>query len=225
MKKIIHNMLLLSLLQKNIFYPSFINKIKNKNIVPNPLCNLVLVNKQNYLSPIFKPSDLVIPNIPFNFEKNLAKKFLRKEAAKALEDLFLKAKQDDMELLGISAYRSYWRQRRIFINNLKQDGFKKANQYSACPGQSEHQTGLAIDLSSPKIDGELIEKFGETLEGKWLKENAPKYGFILRYPKGKEEITGYQYEPWHIRYVGIPSSLIIEKNNLVLEEYLNFNAQ
>ena len=89
----------------------------------------------------------------------------------------------------------------------------------ANPGFSEHQTGLAMDISSLSANRDLTEEFGETIEGKWLKENAHLFGFILRYPKGKESITGYQYEPWHFRYVGEKVAPIIFSKNLTLEEY------
>ena len=93
------------------------------------------------------------------------------------------------------------------------------NQYVAKPGTSEHQTGLALDVSSPEVDYELEEIFAETPEGKWLAVYAPMFGFILRYPKGKENITGYAYEPWHIRYVGKSLSLYLSLTGMTLEEY------
>lgn len=99
-------------------------------------------------------------------------------------------------------------------------GKAHADKYSAKPGMSEHQTGLAIDLSTPSIKNELVEKFDTTKEGIWLRDNCYKYGFIIRYPKSKEDITGYAYEPWHVRYVGKEVAQEIYDKALTLEEYL-----
>ena len=114
----------------------------------------------------------------------------------------------------ISGFRSYGTQSRLYNNYVARDGEAKANTYSAKPGQSEHQTGLAFDV------GALDDNYGNTAAGRWLSENAHKYGFIIRYMKGKENITGYQYEPWHIRYVGETVAADIYSKGLTLEEYL-----
>jgi hypothetical protein len=95
-------------------------------------------------------------------------------------------------------------------------------KYSATPGYSEHQTGLAIDVSAKSVNNRLDESFGDSVEGIWLATHAQEYGFIIRYPKDKSDITGYSYEPWHIRYVGKPLAKYIYENNLCLEEYFNF---
>lgn len=179
----------------------------------------VLVNKSQPLPMDYAPKDLTIPDIPFTFEENLPKRLMRKEAAQALEKLFKAAKYDGLQLAGVSAYRSYARQEAVFNHNVKIKGEAEAEWVSARPGESEHQTGLAIDVSCPTVGYELSEDFGQTKEGKWLSKNAHKYGFIIRYPQGKEEITEYQYEPWHLRYVGPRIALEIIKNNLTLEEY------
>ena len=89
-------------------------------------------------------------------------------------------------------------------------------------GTSEHQTGLAIDISCPTMNGILTDKFGETKEGKWVAENSYKYGFIVRYPKNKSNITGYGYEPWHIRYVGTELAKYLFDNNITLDEYYDY---
>lgn len=180
--------------------------------------NIILVNKTHILSAGYIPKNLVNPNVP---SANKSKTMMTQEAAKALELLFTKAKQDNIPLSAISGYRSYSRQNEIFASNINKYGsIAAANQFSARPGQSEHQTGLAMDVSSPSVNFSLTQSYAQTREGKWLKENAPKYGFILRYPKGKENITGYQFEPWHIRYVGKNASLVIASRNITLEEYL-----
>ena len=126
--------------------------------------------------------------------------------------------QADAKALGlniplVSGYRSYETQENLYNKYVKKDGEKKANTYSAKPGESEHQTGLAFDI------GSVDRSFANTIEAKWLAENAYLYGFIIRYPKDKEEITGYNYEPWHLRYVGQELAKYLKKNNLTLEEY------
>ena len=109
-------------------------------------------------------------------------------------------------------------------NSIRRNGGEpKGNESSvhwiAPPGASEHQTGLALDVSCQAVDYQLDERFGETREGRWLKRCAPLYGFILRYPKGKEHITGYGWEPWHIRYVTRSLALYLTLTGLTLEEY------
>lgn len=189
-------------------------------VIANPDDLLVLVNKRRSLPPDYVPPDLVVPNVPFPFKEDDPKKQMRAEAARALEQLFAAAKEAGLELYAQSGYRSYERQRAIFAFNAARKGEEVANMTSAYPGQSEHQTGLAMDVTSPKVGYDLIEEFGETPEGKWLAEHAARYGFIIRYPKGKEHITGYSYEPWHLRYVGVEHAQHIMANNLTLEEYL-----
>ncbi|MEL7564110.1 MAG: M15 family metallopeptidase [Dehalobacterium sp.] len=190
-----------------------------RQIVTNVDSILVLVNKNRNLPADYVPENMVIPNVKFSFEGDSLKKYLRKEAALALEELFQAAKNENMELMAASGYRSFQRQKSIFDNKVKAIGEEAANMISAYPGQSEHQTGLAMDITCPEASLSLSENFGETNEGIWVKENAHKYGFIIRYPKGKEKITGYNYEPWHLRYVGKEAASYIYENGLTLEEY------
>ncbi|CAH2215377.1 D-alanyl-D-alanine carboxypeptidase family protein [Tepidibacter aestuarii] len=191
-------------------------------IVLNPSDTLVIVNKKNSLPSDYVPKNLVVPNVPFPFQEFHSKKLMRQDAASALEELFKKAEQDGINLYATSGYRSYDRQKSIFDSNSKKYGIEKANQFSARPGESEHQTGLAMDVTSPSVNYRLTQIFGETKEGIWLKENAAQFGFIIRYPKGKEGITGYQYEPWHLRYVGDEVAKEITNQNITLEEYFRF---
>lgn len=195
--------------------------VTSASMVTNPSDIIAVVNKTRALPPDYAPdkSDLVEPNVPFTFKEKSEKKLMRTEAARALEKLFDQAAKEQIKLAGVSAYRSYASQKSIYNNNVKTQGEKLASQYSAKPGQSEHQTGLAIDVSSPSAKYALEEVFGTTPEGKWLAANAWKFGFILRYPKGKESITGYSYEPWHIRYVGIELAKEITEKGITLEEY------
>ena len=115
----------------------------------------------------------------------------------------------------LSGFRSYSRQQTLYNNYVARDGQALADTYSARPGHSEHQSGLAFDI------GKLDNNYGETAAGKWLAQNAHNYGFIIRYLKGKESITGFQYEPWHVRYVGVEHATNIYNQGITLEEYLN----
>lgn len=140
-----------------------------------------------------------------------------KTADDALKQLQQKASSEGFSIPLLSGFRSYSRQQTLYNNYVARDGQKLADTYSARPGHSEHQTGLAFDV------GKLDNNYGETAAGKWLKDNAHKYGFIIRYLKGKEDITGYQYEPWHIRYVGVDHATKIHEQGITLEEYLNIS--
>ena len=131
------------------------------------------------------------------------------------------AKNNNINIYVISGFRSYERQNTLYNNYVNRDGKEKADTYSARPGHSEHQSGLAADINS------LSQSFENTNEGKWLNENCYKYGFIIRYPKGKEDITGYIFEPWHIRYVGyeLSSKLYNNGNWITMEEYFNIDSK
>ncbi len=190
-------------------------------VVAQPDSITVLVNKQFALPKDYEPKDLVYPDVPFTFKEKIEKRMMRKEAAKALEQLFAGAKKDGVALAGVSAYRSYATQTAVFNNYVKKDGEAKARTYSAYPGTSEHETGLAIDISGSDGKCAAADCFAGTKEAKWLDQHAAEYGFIVRYPKGKESITGYSYEPWHIRYVGTKISKEIADKGITLEEYLN----
>lgn len=178
----------------------------------DPYSTLFLVNTQYKVSEQYVP--ITHPSNVRGESKNL-----QWDAAWQLEQLFIAAKQNELSLYSKSAYRSFASQTLIFKRKLaaNQGDEVEANQYVAFPGSSEHQLGLAVDVTGPKDS--LTPKFGETTRGLWLADNAHKFGFIIRYPLGKEEITGIQYEPWHLRYVGIEPAKDIQFNNLSLEEY------
>ncbi|MEN1990183.1 M15 family metallopeptidase [Paenibacillus hubeiensis] len=197
------------------------NTIDGQSVVTNAEAMTVIVNKQRSLPEGYEPNDLVEPNVPFSFDGPHEKRHMRKEAAEALEKLFAGAKADDIELRAVSGYRSYERQVSIYNNNVKTKGEEYASRVSAVPGRSEHQTGLAIDVSSPSVGNVLEESFGKSKEGQWLAEHAAEYGYVIRYPDGKESITGYVYEPWHIRYVGTDLAPDVVKSGLTLEEYFD----
>ena len=142
-------------------------------------------------------------------------------AQKAVDEMIQAAKKQNIRLTAFSGYRSYAYQETLYTNYVARDGQEEADRYSARPGHSEHQTGLAFDIGEVgKEDLWLTDAFGETAAGKWLVDNAHEYGFILRYPKGKEHITGFMYESWHFRYVGKDVAAKIKKQNVTLEEYL-----
>ncbi len=187
--------------------------------VTNPSDLAVVVNKQRSLPANYVPEDLVEPQVPFSFTGKSEKRMLRAEAAKALEQMFARAKQDNVQLYGVSGYRSYKTQQALYAGYVKTQGAEHASRYSAQSGKSEHQTGLAIDVSGADKKTRLEEPFAHTVEGKWLAKHAPEFGFIIRYPKGKEAITGYAYEPWHIRYVGKKMAQEISERGITLEEY------
>ncbi|HEY4600931.1 MAG TPA: D-alanyl-D-alanine carboxypeptidase family protein [Cerasibacillus sp.] len=193
---------------------------KEENGEFNPYEILALVNKKHMLPEDFVPEDLVVPDVLFPFTEDLPKKMMRKPAADALEKLFVAAEKKGLNLFAQSGYRSYERQEELYTAYVERDGEEAANKYSARPGQSEHQSGLAMDVTSPDVNFLLNEAFGETAEGQWLKEHCHEFGFIIRYPKGKESITEYQFEPWHLRYVGEKAAKEIMEKEITLEEYL-----
>ncbi|WP_080845758.1 M15 family metallopeptidase [Cytobacillus gottheilii] len=204
---------------------SFFNHIKvvdGKNYIQNPENVMALVNKDYYYVEKYTPADLVRPNVEFSFgDQDIEKSYMREEAAGALEKMFAQAKNEGVNLFAVSGYRSYSRQNDLFKAEVAKVGEELAAQTVAYPGSSEHQSGLAMDISSHSADFLLTEQFAETAEGKWLADHAHLFGFILRYPKGKEDITGYSFEPWHYRYVGIEGAKVIFEKNLTLEEYFN----
>ncbi len=191
-------------------------------IVSEPDIKEVVVNKQRKLPEDYEPEELIIPDVPFPFDGDQPKKYMQPEAANALEELFKGAEVEGLELYAASGYRSYDRQEAIYESNVNQRGQEEADKFSARPGTSEHQTGLAMDVTSPEMAFKLEQDFIETEEGKWLEEHAHEYGFIIRYLKGTRNITGYEYEPWHLRYVGKDISTEIHESGSTLEEFFGF---
>lgn len=190
-------------------------------VIAQPEAVTVLVNPYNKLPEDYKPDDLVYPDVKFIFSEKVEKRMLRKEAAEALERLYDSAEGEGIFLAGVSAYRSHETQKKLFDRYVKRDGYEKARTYSALPGTSEHETGLAVDLTSGDGSCAAADCFGETEEAAWLAKHAADFGFIIRYPKGKDDITGYQYEPWHLRYVGESLAGELADSGLTLEEYYN----
>ena len=189
-----------------------INKNKENNNINIKKVNdykYILVNKKNKLSRYFKPNNLVKVN-----KCSLDNFYLEEETANAYEKMCLDSINKGLNISITSAYRSYNEQEKLYNSYLKLYGKNYVDKYVALPGHSEHQTGLAIDLESLEYD-----IFKNSKEYLWIKENAYKYGFIIRYQKGKEKITGYGAEEWHIRYVGKNAAEYIYKNNITFEEY------
>lgn len=131
------------------------------------------------------------------------------------------AKREGYDFYISSAYRSYATQKSIYEKAVKNEGSEFAERQVAKPGCSEHHTGLAIDITNNDIVEGKYKKFNHTPEYSWIINNCYKYGFIERYKKGKEKITGYDWEPWHFRYVGVDAATIIHEKNIVLEEFLD----
>ncbi|MDO4283683.1 MAG: M15 family metallopeptidase [Clostridia bacterium] len=176
---------------------------------------LLLVNKNNPLPDNYVPNNLIVMNSKYCFEEDRIYE-LETNAYQAFEKMVKSAEQVNINLKICSSYRSYEYQSLLYQKYVHKDGEKIASTYSAKPGYSEHQTGLAIDFIEQSED----EIFDITQSHYWLDQNAHKYGFIMRYPKGKESITGYKYEPWHYRYVGELAANDIKNRKITLEEYL-----
>lgn len=179
---------------------------------------LILVNAQNPFPANLEPR---LKKVQGNFK-------LEVKAAEALIEMMADAKKEGIDLLVVSAYRPRAKQEQLYNNKVQefvQQGFsqdKAAVQAAAIvapPGTSEHNTGLAADIVTPTYQ-RLNKGFAETAAAKWMAANAHKYGFILRYPEGKQDITGIIFEPWHFRYVGVEDAAKIKEAGLCLEEYL-----
>ncbi len=191
-------------------YPLFLS--------PNEACpaininDIPLVNRYFYLSKDYVPKNLVVvKNVSYVRRENEIMK-LDKTTFDKYKEMEIFLKQKNIDILLFSTFRTYEKQISLWNNN------KQANNlFLAKPGFSEHQTGLVVDVATK--DSGLTIHFENTTTFKVLKENAHQFGFILRYPKGKEHITGYAYEPWHFRYVGKEIATVIYENNLTLEEY------
>ena len=172
----------------------------------------ILVNKYTYLPEDYVPNNLTkVSNLFSTSTRELVY-----EAKEAFEKMAAQAQEDGYTIRVISAYRSYHYQKGLYDNYVSRDGIDIADTYSARPGYSEHQTGLVVDIDNGKLD---FNHFEDTEEFHWMENNAYLYGFILRYPKGKEDITGYDYEAWHYRYVGKEIASFIQQNNLTFDEY------
>jgi len=192
---------------------------KQQYSINDPTSFWAVVNKGRVLPTNYVPTDLVIPNLAVRPSATSDEKHLRQIAANALGNLFDGAKTAGYSLMIASAYRSYATQVSVYNNFVASQGQASADQSSARPGHSEHQTGLAIDIEPASRSCEIEQCFGGLPEGKWLAANAYKYGFIIRYQKDKQNLTGYEYEPWHIRYLGSDLAAELNKSGQTLEQF------
>jgi len=198
---------------------------KKQYSTTDPTSIWVVVNKQHVLSPKDDaPSDLVVPNVLLRVPGNESMQ-VRKPAAAALEAMFADAKTAGLNLMLSSGYRSYAYQVNLYKGYVKTDGQATADTQSARPGYSEHQTGLAADIEPSTQKCEVEQCFADTPEGKWLAANAYKYGFIIRYTADKVNVTGYEYEPWHVRYIGKELAAELHNKHVeTLEEFFGISG-
>ena len=175
--------------------------------------NQMLTNKIYKLNDDYNPDDLINISNVYSYGDN---QNLKKDAYDAFISMFNAAKKEDITLIINSSYRSYEEQQEIYDKYNVWYGAEETDKIAARPGFSEHQTGLAIDIMTYKTNR---NNFEESEAFKWLQNNAYKYGYILRYPKDKEYLTGYSYESWHYRYVGVEIAKYIQENNITFDEY------
>lgn len=174
---------------------------------------LMLVNKYHRLEKDYVPDGLVDVEPLYSTSGGQ----LTAEASAAFSALVEALwAEEGLHVVNASPYRSYSTQKRLYQRYCTRDGQTKADRYSARPGYSEHQTGLSLDVTAP---GGTLGSFRKTAQFRWMKDNAHRFGFILRYGEGMEYLTGYQYEPWHYRYVGVEAATVIYENGLTFEEY------
>lgn len=190
-------------------------------IVDKPAALDVVCDKVRNLPKDYAPTDLVpitdFPTVLDNPEVNQ----IREVAYDSLVELVAACKEDTgIQLYGRSGYRSYNTQVGLFKSYVAAHGEAEASKFSARPGTSEHQTGLAIDLTSKNMNYQLDTNLIDFEEGKWLADHAYEYGFIIRFIEGEDDITGYMYEPWHIRYLGVEMATEVHDSGLTLEEYV-----
>lgn len=181
---------------------------------PPQLC---LVTREKGVPPTYEPRDLVALPADLSIGGTVE---LRQEAAQALVPLLTAAQQEGQRIVAVSGYRSYTYQQTVLTQEIKNYGEAQARRQVAEPGHSEHQLGVAVDVTSARLP-DLEDAFGAAPEGRWLAANAARFGFVISYPAGKEAITGYVYEPWHIRYVGVPLAQEVVASGLTLTEFLS----
>ena len=174
---------------------------------------ILIVNKSYSMPASYKPTSAL--------NMDICKYCFTEETRASYNEMVNAAKNDGISLDVVSGFRSYETQNQLYNGYVSRDGKEAADTYSARPGHSEHQTGLAFDVN---LAGDA---FNNTPEAKWVNDNCYKYGFIIRYPKGKTNYTGYKYESWHLRYVGKELAEILYNNGdwVTLEEYFNLTSE
>ena len=182
----------------------------------------VVVNKLRPLNPLsYAPKDLI--TVPVAHDNPAV---MRKDASAALVSMFAAGGAEGAGQMQVqSSYRSYPVQVQVYNGWVSSLGKAQADKQSARPGYSEHQTGLAVDISTVPLNCSLAACFGTTAQGEWLAANAWRFGYLLRYPADKTAITGYEYEPWHFRYIGIPLATELHNEGVeTLEEFFGLPA-
>lgn len=183
-----------------------------------------IVNKRRPLPEEYVPPELAAPDMKLRWADDAESMQVSTAAIPDLEALYRAALKAGHELMLVSAYRSESYQKQLYQGYVRSSGQDDADRFSARPGTSEHQTGLAVDLGRTDGKCEIEACFGQTAEGKWLAAHAYEYGFIIRYREGKEAVTGYLYEPWHFRYVGRELAAEIQAEPQTLEEFFGLEA-
>ena len=177
-----------------------------------------ITNQNHPIDSDYVPADLTIVNVNSN-----GTQYLRSEAASALVNMFEAARRDNINLYLVSGYRSYAQQLELYNTYVRTDGKALADQYDAIPGACEHQLGLAVDLSDDNRDHDIDDSFETTAAYQWLLKHSYEYGYIFRFPRGKEAITGIAYNPWSFRYIGIEEAKKVYDSGLTLEEFYKVN--
>lgn len=193
------------------------NKKLYSNVEPGSIW--WIVNKKRLLPAGYAPAELVVPSVPLRLAASAEQMHVSQQIVTPIQELFAGAKQAGFVLQIDSGYRSYAYQQQLYGSYAAKDGQAAADTYSARPGASEHQTGLALDVAATDNKCQLSQCFGQTPVGLWLAAHAHEYGFVIRYLQGKEAITGYQYEPWHLRYVGKDLAAELSKSSQTMEEF------
>lgn len=183
-----------------------------------------IVSRERPLPDGYVPSNLTVPDVRLRLAASAEQMQFSQVATPAVEDMFAAAQADDVQLVFGSGYRSEALQRQFYESYVASDGQEAADRYSARPGTSEHQTGLVFDVTSPSGACHLEVCFEDTPQGQWVADNAHEHGFIIRYLDGKEDITGYQYEPWHLRYVGAELATELHENGQTMEEFFGLTS-
>ena len=178
---------------------------------------LVLVNKEYTVGRDYYPTDMVDIDGSLSTNQNLK---VKRDAYDAYLKMLKDAQAEGLNFCICSAYRGFEAQESLYYNSLSANGKEYTDKMFAYPGRSEHHTGYAIDVTSASMNWGLSQNYADYPDGAWIAEHCDEYGFIIRYPKGKEDITGYMYEPWHIRYVGVDIAKEITEAGITFEEYM-----
>lgn len=176
---------------------------------------LVLVNKYYKLESDYEPDDITLISSQYSYSG----KYISESIIDDIENLIDASKESGFKLIVSAGYRSYKDQESIYDNYKINNGIREADEFVSRPGHSDYQTGLSLDIEPY---AKIVDNVNENEEYKWLIDNMHKYGFIQRFPEGKESITGFKYSPWHLRYVGVDAATYIHNNNITLEEYYGY---